>query len=104
MSFSQGRRRDKRTLLLDPRVSRQLGPLEAEVMAVLWRDLQASVRMVTERLNRSRPEKPLAYTTVMTVMSRLAGKGLLGRQLTGKTYEYRARYSQTEFISRLSGD
>lgn len=91
-------------LVLDPRISRSLGPLEAEVMAVLWEASPASVRLVTERINTGRPERPLAYTTVMTVMSRLAEKGLLDRTLIGKTYDYRARLSQADFLARLSDD
>ena len=56
-----------------------LGPLEAEVMAVLWRaNRPLPVRDVAAELNAGR-DTPLAYTTVMTVMSRLAGKGILAR-------------------------
>jgi predicted transcriptional regulator len=56
-----------------------LGPLEAEVMAVLWNaEAPVPVREVVHRLNTGRAA-PLAYTTVMTVLSRLAGKGILVR-------------------------
>lgn len=88
----------------DPRVNRYLGPLEAGIMAALWDLPRASVREVTERLNRERTGKPLAYTTVMTVMSRLAEKGLLLRQLAGKTYDYRATCSQDEFLAQVSNE
>src|SRR6266550_1667416 len=48
-----------------------LGPLEAEIMEVLWAAGEArSVRAVLDELNQAR-RTPLAYTTVMTVMSRL---------------------------------
>ena len=90
--------------MVDPRIARQLGPLEAEVMDILWDVPHASVRTVTERLNSTRPDRPLAYTTVMTVMSRLAEKGLLLRTLVGKTYAYRAQCSQEEFIAQLSSE
>src|SRR5919109_1368609 len=44
-----------------------LGPLEAEVMEVVWAsDGPVSVRAMLERLNKGR-RQPLAYTTVMTV-------------------------------------
>jgi predicted transcriptional regulator len=89
---------------VDPRIARNLGPLEAEIMGVLWDMPQASVREVTERLNTVRPHQHLAYTTVMTVMGRLAEKGLLARELLGKTYEYRARYSQQDYLARLSNE
>ena len=56
-----------------------LGPLEAAVMAVLWAaDGPMSVRDTERRLNAERAE-PLAYTTVMTVLARLADKGILDR-------------------------
>jgi predicted transcriptional regulator len=64
------------------------GPLEAEVMEVLWAAAgPVSVRDVAERLNDGRAE-PLAYTTVMTVMSRLAQKHVLERRREGRGYLY----------------
>ena len=65
-----------------------LGPLEAEVMAVLWAaDAPVSVREVVGRLNAGRAE-PLAYTTVMTVLSRLSGKQIVARKRQGRGYLY----------------
>lgn len=65
-----------------------LGPLEAEVMRQLWAaSAPMPVRAVLGKLNGERPE-PLAYTTVMTVMVRLAEKGLLRRQREGRGYAY----------------
>lgn len=65
-----------------------LGPLENDVMDVLWRAGRSlTVRKVAAELNTGRPS-PLAYTTVMTVMSRLAGKGLLRRSRSGRRFEY----------------
>jgi predicted transcriptional regulator len=67
-----------------------LGPLEAEVMERLWEaDEPLSVRQLLERLNRGRRQQ-LAYTTVMTVMSRLARKGALARRRDGRGYVYEA--------------
>jgi predicted transcriptional regulator len=48
-----------------------------------------SVREVMGRLNDGRAE-PLAYTTVMTVMSRLAEKDALARRPAGRSYVYEA--------------
>lgn len=65
-----------------------LGPLEAEVMAVLWRaGGPLPVREVAAQLNTGR-DPALAYTTVMTVMSRLAGKGILARSRSGRRFVY----------------
>ncbi len=65
-----------------------LGPLEAEVMEVMWSaPASLSVRAVLGELNRGR-RPPLAYTTVMTVMSRLAEKDVLRRKKDGRGYVY----------------
>src|SRR5438552_3372280 len=65
-----------------------LGPLEAEVMAVLWRaDGPLPVREVAARLSAGR-DAALAYTTVMTVMTRLANKGILARSRSGRRFAY----------------
>lgn len=67
-----------------------LGPLEAEVMRVAWEaKAPVTVREVLARLNNDRPE-PLAYTTAMTVLARLAEKGILTRRLEGRGYVYEA--------------
>lgn len=59
-------------------------------MQALWTaSAPLSVREVLERIN-GRPGPPRAYTTVMTVMSRLADKGVLERAREGKGYRYRA--------------
>jgi len=78
-----------------------LGPLEAIVMERLWKRGSATVRDVVEDLGRTRS---LAYTTVMTIMTRLHAKGLLERDLDGKTYVYRPAFSHEEHRERLSRD
>jgi predicted transcriptional regulator len=83
-----------------PKVDKFLGFLEAEVMEYFWRVGSGTVREVVAYLERSRP---VAYTTVMTVMTRLAEKGLLARDLEGKTYHYRAARSREEFLGEVSG-
>lgn len=59
-------------------------------MEVAW-DASAplTVREALERINASR-STPLAYTTVMTVMSRLADKEILRRERHGRGYRYEA--------------
>jgi predicted transcriptional regulator len=65
-----------------------LGPLEAEVVRAAWAaGGPVSVRDLLERVNASR-SKPLAYTTVMTVMSRLTEKDVMRRRKEGRGYVY----------------
>lgn len=59
-------------------------------MAVVWDAAEpVAVREVVDALNEGRRE-PLAYTTVMTVMSRLAEKHRLTRRKEGRGYLYEA--------------
>jgi predicted transcriptional regulator len=65
-------------------------PLESLVMDAVWAaDEAVSVRDVLDALNEPRAE-PLAYTTVMTVMNRLVGKGVLDRRGEPRRYRYEA--------------
>jgi predicted transcriptional regulator len=69
------------------------GPLEGVVMEVVWAVGEPiAVRGVLVRLNADRAE-PLAYTTVMTVMTRLADKGVLDRKKQGRGFVYEASAS-----------
>jgi predicted transcriptional regulator len=76
------------------------GELEHAVMSILWsRPDWLSVREVHERLAAQRD---LAYTTVMTVLDRLAKKGLATRYLEGRAWLYRpARSEADEFAASL---
>lgn len=82
-----------------------LGALERDIMEEMWSAQGRSVRDVLAALNARRgPAHPLAYTTVMTVMSRLADKGMLRRKLVGKAHEYEAAESREAFLARTSQD
>jgi predicted transcriptional regulator len=74
-----------------------LGDLEAEVMAQVWHQSEATVRSVLEAINAS-SDKDRAYTTVMTVMGNLGRKGLLTRRREGKTDVYSAPLSRQEYL------
>ena len=73
-----------------------LHELEQAVMEEIWRREQTSVREVMEALN-GRGETDRAYTTYMTIMSRLDSKGLLSRRREGKTDLYRAVYTRDRY-------
>ena len=55
------------------------------MMKVVWRQHPITVKEVQEAI---RPYRPLAYTTVMTVMHRLYLKGFLQRALLSRTHFY----------------
>lgn len=74
-----------------------LGELEAAIMQILWQHDELTVRQVRDQLA---PTRSLAYTTVMTVMSRLAQKGVLHVRKELKTCYYRATGTADQFIAQ----
>lgn len=71
----------------------QLAPLELECMNTLWPLGEATVREIREQLIERRPR---AYTTIMTVMDRLARKGVVERRQVKHAYIYRPNLSQAD--------
>ena len=74
-----------------------LGPLEARIMHVLWSGAPgefAPVRDVLDRLDGD-----LAYTTVMTVLSRLHEKGLVERRKVNRGWRYAPAVSADSYAA-----
>ncbi len=68
-----------------PAPRRLLPPLELEVMKSLWEIEKATVGQTQAHL---RPMRLLAYTTVLTLLDRLAKKGAVRREKQGRGYVY----------------
>ena len=68
-------------------------------MEHLWSAGESSVREAMNALN-ARASEPRAYTTYMTVLARLHGKGLLERRREGRTDHYRPALSRREYRER----
>jgi predicted transcriptional regulator len=60
-------------------------PLELECLKVLWTLGEGNVKDVRQALTETRN---LAYTTVMTVLDRLARKGGVARRKVGRSFVY----------------
>ena len=79
-----------------------LGDLEREVMTVLWDAAEPlTVRQVHESLSRDRD---LAYTTVMTVLDRLAKKSVVVQQKADRAYRYAPAQSREEMTASVMLD
>ena len=75
-----------------------LGPLETEIMQILWEDERSTVKKVHKKLAQQRE---IAYTTVMTTMSRLAEKGVLSRHREGLAYVYAPAITEDDFVTMV---
>ncbi len=76
-----------------------LGSLELETMEFMWQLGEATVKQVVGDINRRRP---IAYTSVMTVMGHLVGKGLLSRTKEGKSYLYKVAQDRKKYLQSIS--
>ncbi len=83
----------------DERVARGgFGELEQAIMQVVWSaEGPVTGREVVDQLSASRP---VVYTTVLTVMDRLARKGILQKRPTGKAHTYQAVQSREAYTAR----
>lgn len=72
-----------------------LGPLEAEILNLVWELGAVTVKDVHDRLLAD-PDRELAYTSVTTVLRRLTEKGWLTCDKKERTYSWRSLVSRQE--------
>jgi predicted transcriptional regulator len=79
-----------------------LAPLELDCLNMLWPMGEGTVREIRDALASRRPR---AYTTIMTIMDRLARKGVVERRKIGRAYTYRpnlsAETARTQALSQV---
>ena len=75
-----------------------LGDLESAVMQMLW---DATAPLSVREVHAGLTDRDLAYTTVMTVLDRLAKKGLADRQREGRAWHYTARATREELTAEV---
>jgi len=80
---------------------RYLGELQGIIMEIAWARERVSVRDMHEAVRSTRE---IAYTTVMTVMARLAAQGVLARERVGRTDYYRPARTREQFRADITGD
>ena len=73
------------------------GELQAQIMAVAWRLGAGTVEQMRSALP---PRYQSAYTTVQTVLNRLAERKLLTRTKEGNVVVYRPAITEDEYVSR----
>ena len=86
---------------------RRFGELEAVIMERLWERRRPT--LVREIVDDLRDDRPLAYTTVMTVMENdgdgeLHRKGWLRRERDGRAWRYEPTGSRSSYTAELMND
>lgn len=72
-----------------------LGPLEAEILDIIWQMETVTVREVHDRILTD-PDRELAYASVTTVLNRLTNKGWLACDRQGKSFSWRPLVSREQ--------
>ncbi len=78
-----------------------LTPQELAIMKVVWRLETATVRDVYEALRKTRP---IAYTTVMTMMKVLEDKGYLQKTMVERAHVYKPTKPRSQVVGALVRD
>jgi predicted transcriptional regulator len=78
----------------------RLGDLQLRILQVLWEKDEATVTDVHQALAT---ERPLAYTTVATMLRKMEGRGLVSHKAEGRTFVYQAEVEEDE-VSRGMAD
>jgi BlaI family penicillinase repressor len=76
-------------------------PAELEVLQIIWEHGPCSVREVMNLLS---PKRSRAYTSIMSLMSVMADKGMLRQKADGKAFIYSAKVSRNKTQSRMLAD
>ncbi len=82
-------------------LAKGLGPLEMEVLDVIWEMGQATSREIFEKM---RERKRLGQSTVLTVLRRLSDRGILHRDAGGDVYVYSPVMERGELGGRMIDD
>lgn len=79
----------------------KLGDVQLELMKIVWAKGKATVREVADAISATRE---MAYTTVLTMLRDLEGKGLLAHEVDGRTYVYKPVVQRSRIVSGIVGD
>ncbi len=64
------------------------GPLQLRIMKILWQAERASAREITDALNADPNEKPVAHSTVQTLLRQLEEKGSIAHSVDNRTFVF----------------
>lgn len=79
----------------------QIGKLQLAILEVLWRHPGATVQAVQSRVRSARP---LAYTTIATMLKKMEARGLVTHEQDGRFFKYRAAVTREELSSGVVQD
>jgi predicted transcriptional regulator len=79
--------------------TKTISKLEQEVMDIVWMKNECTVRCILAELQKKRP---IAYTTVLTVLQRLHEKNLLNKTDNCKTCTFTPKISKKSYSKTIA--
>lgn len=76
---------------------KKLSPLEQEIMLIVWELKSCHAREVLMKF-----KKPLAYTTIATLLQRLHQKGMVNRKYDGSVFVYSPKSSSEDYSKKVA--
>ncbi|OGD73630.1 hypothetical protein A3K29_05940 [Candidatus Collierbacteria bacterium RIFOXYB2_FULL_46_14] len=80
-------------------IQTKLSPLEQEVMVVVWDLKKCHVRDVVNKFGKA---KPMAYTTVATLLDRLYKKGMVNKRNEGMAFVFSPKSTSEEYSKKIA--
>ena len=77
-------------------------PAELQVLQILWESESLTVREVMDKLNSDQRQR--AYTSVMSLLTVMAEKGLLVREPFGRAFKYKVAKSREKTLGTMLND
>ncbi len=85
-------------IMMQENVIKKPTDAELEILSVLWEFGPITVRFVNDQLNKRRE---VGYTTTLKMLQIMSEKGLVSREMDGRTHIYSARISQEKIQGKL---
>lgn len=82
----------------------RLGRVQLRIMQVLWSRRRASAREITDALAADEPGKPIAHSTVQTLLRKLEAKGAVAHATDERTFVFRPLVDQRSFTRTTTRD
>ena len=83
------------------KASPKLGEVQLQIMQVLWQRGQATAREITDELSR---KKPIAHSTVQTLLRKLEAKGVVTHEVEDRTFVFRPVHQEAEVTTTATRD
>ena len=79
----------------------KLGEVQLQIMKVLWEKGKATAREITDELSR---RKPIAHSTVQTLLRKLETKGAVTHEVEDRTFVFRPVHQETDVTTTATRD